>query len=47
MQAARETEVGSSVIGPKVSQSGSIWKLVSSFLCGFASWREIFPVLAS
>jgi hypothetical protein len=47
MKAARETEVGSSVIGPKVSQSGSIWKLVSSFLCGFASWREVFPVLAS
>jgi hypothetical protein len=47
MKAARETEVGSSVIGPKVSRSGSIWKLVSSFLCGFASWREIFPVLAS
>jgi hypothetical protein len=41
------TEVGPSVIGPKVSQSGSIWKLVSSFLCGFASWREIFFGLAS
>jgi hypothetical protein len=41
------TNAGSAVIGPKVNQPRNMWKLVSSFLRGFASWREIFSALAS